>query len=78
MSLDTWQRQKHAFGLLKKCMRNEQSFAESNTASTVETAGEVSSRFASAFADSIRNRAGVVTSDCEQRIDPSRFARNRF
>jgi hypothetical protein len=58
MSLDTWQRQKHAFGLLKKCMRNEQSFAESNTASTVVTAGEVSSHFASAFADSLRVYGG--------------------
>jgi hypothetical protein len=34
------------------CRQEERSFAESNTASTVDTAGEVSSPFASAFADS--------------------------
>jgi hypothetical protein len=38
---------------------NKQSFAESNTASTVDTAGEVSSCFASAFADSIIGKFGL-------------------
>jgi hypothetical protein len=43
MSLDTWQRQKHAFGLLKKvCAKRAKLRGESNTPSTLDAAGEVS------------------------------------
>ena len=56
MSLDTWQRQKHAFGLLKKVYAKRAKLRGEQHSFNRRDAGEVSSRFASAFADALTGK----------------------